>query len=72
MMSSKTFEEISEMTREEKHARIRELARQRGVKPIERIEDLQGDFWPEEESTDDFLEWLYASRREDKARSIPE
>ena len=71
-MRGKTFEETSRMTREQKHAYIREIARQRGVKPIESIKDMAGDFWPAEESIDDFLEWLHASRREDKARDIPE
>jgi hypothetical protein len=32
------------------------LARQQGAKPAERFEDLLGDFWPEDESVDDFLE----------------
>jgi len=32
------------------------LAREQGVKPVERFEDLLGDFWPEDESVDDFLE----------------
>jgi hypothetical protein len=32
------------------------LAREQGVKPVERFEDLLGDFWPEDERVDDFLE----------------
>src|SRR5262245_25604024 len=32
------------------------LARAQGVKPVERFEDLLGDFWPEDESVDDFLQ----------------
>jgi hypothetical protein len=32
------------------------LAREQGVKPVERFEDLLGDFWPEDESVDEFLE----------------
>jgi len=28
------------------------MARQQGVKPVERFEDLLGDFWPEDESVD--------------------
>jgi hypothetical protein len=32
------------------------LAREQGVMPVERFEDLLGDFWPEDESVDDFLE----------------
>ncbi len=55
------------------HARAWELAKRQGVKPIRSIKDLQGDFWPEEESIDDFLSWLRATRREDdKPRSLLE
>jgi plasmid stability protein len=32
------------------------LARDQGVGPVTRFEDLLGDFWPEEESVDLFLE----------------
>lgn len=61
-----------EESRKQAHARVWELARQQGVEPIHSIKDLQGDFWPEEESTDEFLSWLRATRQEDKDRSIPE
>lgn len=61
-----------EAKRQKAHARAWELAKQQGVKPIRRIEDLRGDFWPEEESIDEFLAWLSALRGNDKPRSIPE
>lgn len=54
------------------HARAWELARQQGVKPIKSIKDLKGDFWPEDESADEFLEWLRSVRREGERRSILE
>jgi hypothetical protein len=37
------------------HARAWELARRQGVKPIKSIKELQSDFWPEDESIDEFL-----------------
>lgn len=40
-----------------------------GVKPIRSIEDLHGEFWPEEESVDEFLAWVRAIRREMGLRS---
>ena len=43
---------------------IEELAAQQGVRPVENIDDLKGDFWPEEENIDDFLLTLYQWRRE--------
>jgi hypothetical protein len=37
---------------------VEELAREQGVKPVEDPNDLKGDFWPEDESVDEFLAWL--------------
>ena len=42
--------------------RLRRLAEEQGVKPVQRFEDLLGDFWPEDESIDDFLAWLDRER----------
>lgn len=58
-----------EQARDQAHARAWELAKRQGVSPIRSIEDLQGDFWPEEESVDEFLDWVQATRQQDKARS---
>jgi hypothetical protein len=48
---------------------VEELAREQGVKPVENPEELKGDFWPEDESIDDFLAWLRARRHEGKEDS---
>lgn len=40
------------------------LAAQQGVVPLSDPDVLYGDFWPADESTDDFIEWLRHSRRE--------
>jgi hypothetical protein len=61
-----------EDTRMASHARAWELAKRQGVKPIQNMEDLRGDFWPEEESIDDFLAWVRDLRQSDKPRSLPE
>jgi hypothetical protein len=45
---------------------VEELAAEQGVKPVEDPNDLQGDFWSEDEGADDFLTWLQALRREGK------
>ncbi|MBW3624283.1 MAG: hypothetical protein KY468_12825 [Armatimonadetes bacterium] len=52
--------------------RVLELAEQQGVKPVERFEDLLGDFWLEEESIDDFIATVRAWRNEGVARELPE
>ena len=72
-MYSSLFERLErevELTREDArrhaHARAWELARQQGVEPIRDIKELQGDFWPEEESVDEFLYLVRAIRHQDK------
>jgi hypothetical protein len=30
---------------------------------------LKGNFWPEDESADDFIEYIYQQRREDSLRA---
>ncbi|HEV2802513.1 MAG TPA: hypothetical protein VGW12_18725 [Pyrinomonadaceae bacterium] len=58
-----------EETRRQAHTRAWELAKQQGVEPIRNIEELQGDFWPEEESVDEFLSWVRAIRQQDKVET---
>lgn len=41
---------------------IEELAREQGVKPIQSLDDLAGD-WPPEDSIDEFLALIRESRR---------
>jgi len=43
---------------------LEELAAQQGVKPAARFEGLLGDFWPEDESADDFIAAVRQWRRE--------
>jgi hypothetical protein len=45
------------------------LAEAQGVKPVERIEDLQGGFWPADESCDQFIAWLREGRRDRQRES---
>ena len=33
-----------------------EIAARRGIKPIQSIDELRGDFWPEDDNLDDFLQ----------------
>ena len=43
---------------------LEELAHAQGVAPVTNFDDLLGDFWPEDESVDDFLEARERWRRE--------
>ncbi len=46
---------------------LQQLMAEQGVKPVERLEDLLGDFWPEDESIDDFIAAVRRWRREGDA-----
>ena len=35
-----------------------ELAAAQGVNPVANVDDLYGDFWPEDESVDDFMAFV--------------
>jgi hypothetical protein len=59
-------EQAREEARQQAHARAWELAKQQGVVPIRDIKELQGDFWPEDESVDEFLDWVRETRQQDK------
>ena len=39
------------------------------TQPVTDIADLVADFWPEEESADDFIAYIYQQRREDRLRA---
>lgn len=53
-------------------AEIRQLAREQGVQPFS-FDQERPNFWPEEESSDDFLMWLRSVRDEGGApRRLPE
>jgi hypothetical protein len=53
-------------------AELHELALKQVVKPIERFEDLLGDFWPEDESVEEFLEARRRGWRDDGPASTEE
>ena len=47
------------------------LAEAQGVKPVARFEDLLGDFWPDDETCDQFITWLRDSRRDRSVQHAP-
>jgi hypothetical protein len=58
--------------REELFDRARRLTAQQGVKPISNVEELRADFWPPDESADEFLSWLHSVRQDEPSGSRPE
>ena len=56
----------------EARAGLLRLAGEQGVKPFA-FDEAGGDFWPEDESADDFLAWLRSVRDEGgQPRRLPE
>ncbi|MCK4765218.1 MAG: hypothetical protein KAW12_23665 [Candidatus Aminicenantes bacterium] len=47
---------------------IKQLLKDRRKSPIADINELTVDFWPEEESVDDFIDYTYRQRQEDRLR----
>ena len=45
--------------------KARQAQQRSGREPVQRLEDLWGDFWPEDESVDDFISAVRRWRRED-------
>ena len=45
------------------------LAEEQGVQPVQSLDDLWGDFWPEDESVDEFIETVRRWRREGLEKS---
>jgi hypothetical protein len=45
--------------------KARQAQQRSGCEPVQRVEDLWGDFWPEDESVDDFISAVRRWRRED-------
>lgn len=49
-------------------AEVEALAAQLGVKPITNPQELRGDFWPEDETADEFIATIRRWRREGTRR----
>ena len=49
--------------------KIEQLSAEQGTKPLN-FEEMLGNFWPEEESTEEFLTILRRWRNEDERRSL--
>jgi hypothetical protein len=47
---------------------IKQLIKNRQKKPASNLSELAVDFWPEKESVDEFIEYTYQQRQEDRLR----
>ncbi len=57
---------VAEAARKE----LERLAAKQGVRPVTDFESLRADFWPEDESVDDFVRTVRERRRDSEGRSI--
>ena len=48
--------------------RLEQLAEAQQTQPITNFGNLRAGFWPEDESADDFIEYIYRQRYEDRLR----
>jgi hypothetical protein len=48
---------------------LEQLIQSQRTSPVTDIASLKGRFWPEEESADDFITYIYQQRREDSLRT---
>jgi hypothetical protein len=61
---------VGPVTPEVARKELERLAKEEGVRPITDFSSLRADFWPEDESVDDFIETVRDRRRASKTRSI--
>jgi hypothetical protein len=54
------------------HFSVEELAKQQGVEPVTDVSALAGNFWPQDESSEEFIETLASWRKEGNGRSKKE
>lgn len=54
-----------ELFAEKPRSDVMELAREQGVLPLSSFDDLLGEFWPEDESVDEFIAESWTLRRRD-------
>ena len=47
---------------------VEDLVRAQNKQPVINIADLAADFWPEQETADDIIEYLYQQRQEDRLK----
>ncbi len=47
---------------------LKQHVQAQGASPVKDIASLQVDFWPEEETADDIIEYLYQQRQDDLLR----
>ena len=58
------------MQRMPEHVEVEELARVKGIGPVKDFRALRADFFPPEETTDEFLSFLRTDNRQDAPRVI--
>lgn len=66
--NSKAADEL--LTPERARRELERLAAEQGVQPITDLASLRANFWPKDESVDDFVQSLRERRRASEIRSV--
>ncbi|MGC8493406.1 MAG: hypothetical protein ACP5SH_16885 [Syntrophobacteraceae bacterium] len=48
---------------------IDEITQASRIPPVSDLSEFAGDFWPEDESSDAFIDYIYKQRQEDRLRN---
>lgn len=48
---------------------LNQIIEEQNAKALNRLSDFVADFWPDEESVDEFIKYIYEQRREDRLSS---
>ncbi len=63
---SRRYQNVSPQSNFGYSSTLEELIHAQHVKPITDIHELAADFWPEDESADDMIGYIYTQRQEDR------
>ena len=65
MLDIEAWQELMAWIKDVEDVMVPPTSQPENVKPVESLEELWGDFWPEDETVDDFIDAVRRWRRDD-------
>ena len=65
MLDIEAWQELMTWIKDVEDVTVTPASQPENVKPVESLEELWGDFWPEDESVDEFIDTVRQWRRDD-------